>query len=123
MHGYWLWNITNYVDSWSLKSKVKQRLMYWPNDYQGKKKKKPGVGESEESDSYDEADDDISVPEDNEVLEPPAEKVEIEEKPKVKKTRRKIKPASPEPIETVTLRSHALEKTPVDELVIILLYR
>ena len=97
--------------------------MYWPNDYQGKKKKKAGVDESEESDSYDEADDTTSLPEDNEVLEPPAEKVEIEEKPKVKKTRRKIKPASPEPIETVTLRSHALEKAPVDELVIILLYK
>ena len=97
--------------------------MYSPNDYQGKKKKKPGVDESEESDSYDEADDAISVPEDNEVLEPPVEKVKMEEKPKVKKTRRKIKPASPEPIETVTLRSHALEKTPADELVIILLYK
>ena len=122
MHGYYLWNITNYVDSCSLKSKVKQRLMYWPNDYQGKKKKKPGVDEPEESDSYDEADDAISVPEDNEVLESLTEKVELQEKPKVKKTRRKIEPASPEPKETVTLRSHALEKSPADELVIIVLY-
>ena len=46
----------------------------------------------------------------------------IEEAPKdpkkVKKTSRIIKPESPEPMETVTLRSHKREAPPKDEMVI-----
>ena len=46
----------------------------------------------------------------------------IEEAPKepkkVKKTSRIIKPESPEPMETVTLRSHKREAQPKDEMVI-----
>ena len=60
------------------------------------------------------------MPEDEEI-EPlekePKEDKDLQEPPKVKKERRHIKPRSPEPIETVTLRSHKNENHPRDELV------
>ena len=76
----------------------------------------------------------MSRPEFEEVVEAP--KVEPKEKPKekpkkvvqepkeepkkVRKRSRVIKPASPEPMETVTLRSHKREHLPKDESVITL---
>jgi hypothetical protein len=58
----------------------------------------------------------MSMPEYEEIVEEP--KVQPKEKPKkVKKVSRVIKPASPEPMETVTLRSHKREHQPKDELV------
>ena len=53
------------------------------------------------------------MPESEEILE------EAPKEPKkVKKTSRIIKPKSPEPMETVTLRSHKIEAPPKDEMVI-----
>ena len=55
-------------------------------------------------------------------LEEAPKESKIEEAPKepkkVKKKSRIIKPQSPEPIETVTLRSHKREAPPKDEMVI-----
>ena len=52
------------------------------------------------------------MPESEEIIEAP------KELKAVKKTSRIVKPESPEPIETVTLRSHKREAPPKDELVI-----
>ena len=59
----------------------------------------------------------MSMPEYEEVVEKPAEEPKEKSK-KVKKVSRVIKPAYPEPMETVTLRSHKREHQPKDELVI-----
>lgn len=69
----------------------------------------------------------MSMPEYEEAIEEPKEEPkkvnkeaieEAKEEPKkVKKVSRVIKPASPEPMETVTLRSHKRELHPKDELV------
>ena len=72
------------------------------------------------------------MPEFEEIIEEAQKESKIEEAPKepkieeapkepkkVKKKSRIIKPESPEPIETVTLRSHKREAPPNDEMVII----
>ena len=71
------------------------------------------------------------MPEFEEIIEEAQKESKIEEAPKepkieeapkepkkVKKKSRVIKPQSPEPIETVTLRSHKREAPPKDEMVI-----
>jgi hypothetical protein len=84
----------------------------------GKRKKVSNNGEPEESDTGEDTGDEVmSMSEDEEILEKPKEDNDLPKTTQtIKKARKHIKPRSPEPVETVTLRSHKNEKQPDDEM-------
>ena len=76
------------------------------------------TGDIEECDTGEDTGDDMSMPEEEEILEEPKEVNDVQEAKETKRRRRYIKPKSPEPLETVTLKSHRKENAPEQERVI-----